>query len=86
MNNDTFSTMRELAAIIGNGATSHSVGKELTQLGLRTDGKPSHKAFELGLVKSASTDRGDASGYFYVWHREKTLGFLKPSAGGEGHP
>jgi hypothetical protein len=32
MNNDTFSTMRDLARVIGGDATSHSVGKELTQL------------------------------------------------------
>jgi hypothetical protein len=86
MNNDTFSTMSDLARVIGNGSTSHSVGRELTRLGLRSDGKPTSKAHELGLVKSASTDRGDAGGYFYVWHKQKTLGFLRPNAGGEGTP
>jgi len=79
MNDDTFSTMRELAAIIGNGATSHSVGKELTRLGLRSDGKPTSKAHQLDLIKSASTGKGDGSSYFYVWHRDKTLSLLKPT-------
>ncbi len=85
MNDDTFSTMRELATIIGNGATSHSVGKELTKLGLRTNGKPTSQAHELGLVKSASTGKGDGSGFFWVWHKEKTLGFLRSNAGGEAN-
>ena len=85
MNDDTFSTMRELATIIGNGATSHSVGKELTTLGLRTNGKPTSQAHEMGLVKSASTGKGDGSGYFWVWHRERTVRLLRP-AGGEGTP
>lgn len=76
MNDDTFSTMRELAQIIGNGSTSHSVGKELTRLGLRSDGKPTSKAHQLGLIKSASTGKGDGSGFFWVWHRVKTLSLL----------
>jgi hypothetical protein len=85
MNNDTFSTMRDLARIIGGDATSHTVGKDLTRLGLRADGKPTPKAHELGLVKSASTGKGDGSGYFWVWHRERTVRLLRP-AGGEGTP
>ena len=86
MTDDTFSTMRELATIIGNGATSHSVGKELTRLGLRSDGKPTSKAHQLGLITSASTGKGDGSGYFYVWHKQKTLGFLRPHVGGKATP
>lgn len=76
MNDDTFARMRDLARIIGGDATSHTVGKELTRLGLRSDGKPTSKAHQLGLIKSASTGKGDGSGYFYVWHLEKTLSLL----------
>jgi len=79
MTDDTFATMRDLARIIGGDATSHSVGKELARLGLRSDGKPTSKAHHLGLVKSASTGKGDGSSYFYVWHRENTLALLRPN-------
>jgi len=83
MKNDTFATMTELARIIGPEATSHSVGRDLTRLGLRTNGRPTQKAFDQGLVKSASTHRGDGTGYFYVWQQEKTLALLRPSTSGE---
>lgn len=76
MHDDTFATMRDLARVIGGAATSHTVGKDLTRLGLRANGKPTSKAHELGLIRSASTGKGDGSGFFWVWHREKTLSLL----------
>jgi hypothetical protein len=73
MTEDRFLSQTELAALVGG--TSHSVGKALTAAGLRNNGTPSSKAFNLGLVKQAPTLNG--SGYFYVWHMERTLPFLK---------
>ena len=64
------------------GGTSHTVGQTLTVAGLRTDGKPSQKAFTLNLVTQAPTGRG--SGYFYKWHREKVMPFLKKGPVDEG--
>lgn len=76
MMDDQFVSLTRLAEIVGG--TSHSVGKTLTAAGLRNNGSPSSKAFSLGLVKQAPTLRG--SGYFYIWHMERTLPFLKKGA------
>ena len=72
MNGDTYLSLTELAELVGG--TSHSVGKTLTSTGLRQNGKPSSQAFALGLVQQAPTNRG--SGYFYKWHRDKTMPYL----------
>ena len=58
------------------GVTSHKTGKWLVACGLRTnEKKPSRKAFEEGFVITADTNRG--SGYYYVWHKQKTVAALK---------
>ncbi|QDT59494.1 hypothetical protein SV7mr_20010 [Stieleria bergensis] len=58
--------------------TSHVSGKWLKELGLRSaDGKPSARAFNEGFVVQADNGRG---GYYYVWHRKKTIAELE-SAG-----
>jgi hypothetical protein len=74
MDEHEYESMRELG--IRYNVTSHKMGKWLTALGLRTAGRPSSKAFELGLVKTASTGRGDEDGYFYVWSVLKTMKVL----------
>ena len=73
MTNDRYVSLTELADIVGG--TSHSVGKTLTAAGLRVDGSPSKKAFSLNLVTQAPTCRG--SGYFYKWHLERVMPFLR---------
>jgi hypothetical protein len=72
MSEDKYLSLTELAELVGG--TSHSVGRTLTTAGLRRNGKPSPQAFALGLVQQAPTNRG--SGYFYKWHRDKTMPYL----------
>ena len=72
MSEDKYLSLTELAELVGG--TSHSVGRTLTTPGLRRNGKPSSQAFALGLVQQAPTNRG--SGYFYKWHRDKTMPYL----------
>jgi hypothetical protein len=60
------------------GVSNQQVGKWLDLLGLRVvGGSPTTQAFELGLVKTTPTGRGNANGYFYTWHAEKTLKLLE---------
>lgn len=57
--------------------TSHQLGRWLAALGLRVvGGKPTQKAWELGLVKAAPTNRGEGDHLFYLWHVEKTMALL----------
>lgn len=72
MNDERYLSLTQLAKIVGG--TSHTVGKTLTGVGLRTNGTPSPMAFSLGLVKQAPTGRG--VGYFYLWNEAKTLPYL----------
>lgn len=72
MNDERYLSLTQLAKIVGG--TSHTVGKTLTGVGLRTNGTPSQMAFSLGLVKQAPTGRG--VGYFYLWNEAKTLPYL----------
>jgi hypothetical protein len=72
MSEDKYLSLTELAELVGG--TSHSVGRTLTTAGLRRNGKPSSQAFALGLVQQSPTNRG--SGYFYKWHRDKTMPYL----------
>jgi hypothetical protein len=72
MSEDKYLSLTELAEIVGG--ISHSVGRTLTTAGLRRNGKPSSQAFALGLVQQAPTNRG--SGYFYKWHRDKTMPYF----------
>ena len=75
MNEHEFESMRDLGKRYG--VSSHKMGGWLAALGLRTvGGSPTGKAFQLGLVKTASTGRGDSDGYFYVWHVAKTMKLL----------
>lgn len=74
MNEHEYESMRDLGKRYN--LTSHKIGKLLTAQGLRTAGRPSSKAFDLGMVKTASTGRGDEDGYFYVWHVAKTTKVL----------
>lgn len=67
---------KELEEELGRKVTSHNIGKMLMEIGLRTeDGKPSQRAFNEGFVRQEPTGRN--GGYFYVWHREKTLAVLR---------
>ena len=50
-----FEIMREIGKVFG--VSSHTVGRKLKELGLRTtDGKPSSEAFARGLVERKFTD------------------------------
>ena len=79
MSTDNYLSMTELATIVGG--TSYTVGRCLTEAGLRSNGRPTGKAFASGMVKQAPTGRG--SGYFYKWHQEKTVPYLKGKDGGK---
>ena len=70
---EKFQSMREIGQMVG--ATSHKVGRVLTDQGYRCDGKPTAKAFHEGMV----TDRGSTNPgtYFYVWDVKKTLPLLE---------
>lgn len=82
MSEDKYLSLTELAEIVGG--TSHSVGRTLTSAGLRKNGKPSSQAFALGLVQQAPTNRG--SGYFYKWHRDKTMPYLRSTTNDSATP
>jgi len=68
----------ELTRKLGSEITSHMIGKWLAEVGLRTSSRPrrpSDRAFNEGFVTQCSNGRND--GYFYIWHREKTLAVLR---------
>jgi hypothetical protein len=68
-----YKSLTELGRVYG--VSSHQVGRWLKELNLRThDGKPSHTAFDFGLVNTRPS-RGFNT-YFYVWHEEKMLDIL----------
>lgn len=70
----TYVNLTDLGKLFG--MTSHGIGKVLKKIGLRdSNGKPSSKAFHQGYCDQAPTNRG--SGYYYVWHREKTIQALE---------
>lgn len=82
MKSNEFVRMTDLGNLTGR--SSHAVGKRLTDAGLRANGRPTPKAFDQRLVKTAATERG--TGYFYLWHQEKTLPFLGSGIDGEAGP
>lgn len=62
-----YMTMKEIGRDFG--LTSHDVGKLLKAHKLRTeDGKPSARAFEVGLVDQKFDGFGH---YIWVWHNDK---------------
>ena len=70
MSANFFATLTELGELFD--VSSHKIGRWLTEIGLRTGEKrPSRAAFDGGFVEKA--DNGRNGGYFYVWHREKTI-------------
>ena len=60
------------------GATSHQVGRWMTQIGLRVESKkgkkPSRDAFSGGIVKDVPSN---GTGYMWAWHAEKTVKALE---------
>ncbi len=69
-------TLTQLGTVFG--VTSHKIGYWLVKAGLRTaDKHPSPRAFEEGFVKRCQ----NGTGYFYVWHKAKTIALLES----EGH-
>jgi hypothetical protein len=69
-----FITMTELGVLFGE--TSHVIGKWLVAIGLRTpERRPSAKAFEGRYCQQAPLD--NCNGYFYVWHRQRTIAALE---------
>jgi hypothetical protein len=72
-----FWTMKELGQVFG--VSSHVIGRELKDLGLRTDdGRPSQLAFDGGYCGQRWTD--DHVHYCWAWERQKTMQALE--AGG----
>ncbi len=70
-----FQTMREIGKTFF-GVSSHTVGRKLKELGLRTDdGKPSSQAFARGLVERRFTD--DHQHYIWAWNTEKIIPLLE---------
>ena len=70
MSDAFFATQTELGELFD--VSSHKIGHWLTEIGLRTrEKRPSRAAFDGGYVEKADTGRN--GGYFYVWHREKTV-------------
>lgn len=66
-----FTTMTEIGKLFGE--SSHTIGNWLVDVGLRTaEKKPSRKAFAGGYVKQLPTP-GNPEGYFWGWHRLKTV-------------
>ena len=55
------------------GLTSHAVGKILTQLGLRVDGKPTPDAFERGFVVIEKSGEWDA----FRWNERRVVPMLR---------
>ncbi len=71
--NDEYTTMREIGKRFD--ATSHVIGRWLTEIGLRTESKePSQKAIAGGYCKKRSFD---GPGLQVVWHVEKTVAALE---------
>lgn len=67
-------TLTQLGKVFG--VSSQKAGKWLVDIGLRTqDKKPSYKAFQGDYCVTSPTGRG--GGYFYVWHRQKTVAALE---------
>lgn len=76
MNNSEWGSLTQIGAMFG--VSSHKCGRWLAELGLRDVGRsPTDKAFKLGLVKQAPTNRGDDDGYFYIWSVPKTVKLLE---------
>ncbi len=74
MQNSEFWTMKEIGKLYGT--TSHQVGRKLKEIGLRTpEGKPSVRAFSLGLVDRRFNT--DGPGYCWAWHHERTCALLE---------
>jgi hypothetical protein len=70
-----YSTLTELGKLYG--VTSHVTGRWLTDIGLRSNKRPSQAAFAGGFVEQAPTGRGGDGGYFWVWETEKTIAALE---------
>ena len=70
---EVFMTMREIGWQLG--LSSHQIGKQLKKLGLRTPaGKPSHRAFDLKLVKPRLSLDGER--YCWAWDGDRTMRLL----------
>ena len=67
-----YMTQTELGVVFG--ATSHEIGKWLTDIDLRHDKQPSQRAFAEGFVAQAPLDNG---GSFYKWDADKTIKALE---------
>jgi len=69
-----FETMKKIGQLYG--VTSHAIGRKLKELGFRTaEGRPSSKAFDLGLVEQKWTQ--DHANYLWAWHTVKTTRLLE---------
>ncbi len=74
---DFFANQTELGNLFG--VSCKVIGEWLLDIGLRTINRnrkmtPSRAAFDGDFVRKA--DNGRNGGYYYVWHREKTLAAL----------
>ena len=76
-----YMTMRQIGQLFG--VSSHTVGRWLKELRLRTDrGTPSHEALASGV---ATQRYGDGATYHYVWQSKGTVAALE-DAGHERVP
>jgi len=74
MSDNDFMTMRDIGKLFGK--TSHTIGRTLKELGLRTEaGKPSRQAFEAGQCNQRWTQ--DRMNYCWAWKREETIRLLQ---------
>ena len=74
MTHEEYWTMKEIGTLFG--LSSHKIGNKLKDMGLRTrEGKPSHRAFDEGLVQQRWDD--DRPVYLWAWHRDKTAALLE---------
>lgn len=68
-----YKSMREIGALYG--VTSHTLGRWLRDLGLRTaNGKPSTTAFSEGYV--AQRPSRQPGTYYYAWNVDQTVNLL----------
>lgn len=70
---DEYRSLTELGEIYG--VTRNAMGKWLTDLGLRSGGRPTAKAFNGGYVTQRDSTNVDT--YIYVWHLAKTMAALE---------
>lgn len=73
MVDNSYAPMRDIGQEFG--LSSHQLGRVLTEIGFRKDGKPTAKAFQAGWVAQRFATGG--SNYIWAWHVGKTRTLLE---------